>query len=189
MIFFNKIPKKLAEGRTAAGEEEIAYRDLIYADDVTSLIATKNREDLIVAARQNSQTLRETMRHLGLRLHDAKTNSMLIDPTCLPGGIFQRAPQLRSLSTTARVRDNLLREEYMAYMLEQDGAREEEEGGTKLAAGSRDTAQQNLPFPYPIKRAAKVLGVEIDWFLTLDDQFVSILKKAQIRQGILSRVT
>ena len=42
-------------------------------------------------------------------------------------------------------------------------------------------------FLVPLRTTVRVLGIDLDWQLSLDGHF-AILKKAQIRQGILSRV-
>ena len=121
LIFFNAVPRKVELARQVADGVEINYRDLLYADDATSHTAADRREVAVEAARKNARVLRETLMEKGLRLNDAKTNALTIDPVYLPGETFQRAPRLRSLATTARMRDLLLREERMAQMLEQRG--------------------------------------------------------------------
>ena len=42
-------------------------------------------------------------------------------------------------------------------------------------------------FPVPQNTPPRVLGIDVDWFLALGRHFASMLKKAQVRQGMLSR--
>ena len=42
--------------------------------------------------------------------------------------------------------------------------------------------------PYPLVDSMRVLGVQLDAYGSLDDQFLAILAKAQVRQGVLAKV-
>ena len=182
LVFFDKVPGEMARHRYRALGEEIEYRDLIYADDVTSLVSTNRRETLGAAARYNAETLKQILESLGLKINDAKTNCMVLNPVYLPGGVFQRTPYLRPLSTPARVRDRLMREERLRLMREESDPTAEVTGGIE----PREWMDEN--FPFPLKAVVRVLGVDIDWYLSFDEHFASTLKKAQVRQGLLSRV-
>ena len=52
----------------------------------------------------------------------------------------------------------------------------------------RGNTQRGDRVPFPLKTGVRVLGVEIDWYPSMDEYFVSMLKKAQATRGILSRV-
>ena len=111
LIFFNDLPAKLAPNGDRHEEPEVVYCDLPYADEFTSLISADTLDVVVAAAKQNAQTWRRILEGRGLQLNEPETNCMLLDPAYLPGEVFLRALFLRTLSTPARVRDRLEREE------------------------------------------------------------------------------
>ena len=119
---------------------------------------------------------------MGLNLNEAKTHTVVLDPAYLPGGISQRTPQLRRLSTPARSRDMMLSGERLRGMQPEEGLPE------CVEMILRENTQRGDRVPFPLKTGVRVLGVEIDCYLSMDGYFASMLKKAQARRGILSRV-
>ena len=96
--------------RAPPADVEVSCRDLPYADDVTSLVSAGYLAAAREAAWQNALALKEALGLLGLRLNADKARCVLFDPYTLPGGIFQRMPHMRPISTAARVQDRLGRE-------------------------------------------------------------------------------
>ena len=43
-------------------------------------------------------------------------------------------------------------------------------------------------FPIPLSESVKILGIQFDKHMTLDDHFRDLLRRSQIRQAVLARV-
>ena len=76
----------------------------------------------------------------------------------------------------------MLREERLRGMQPEEGLPQ----GVEMTL--RENTQRDDRAPFPLKTVVRELGVEIDWYLSTDEYFASMLKKALARQGILSRV-
>ena len=60
--------------------------------------------------------------------------------------------------------------------------------GDEIIFRDSDSEEKEVIFPFPLEHVVRVLGVLFDDLFTIDDQFARMLTKAQVRQGILSKV-
>ena len=182
LITFNKIAAELKNLRDQDGSEQdegIECGDFIFADDITMVITAPTLDLLRKAAKRNVEYLRRILATLSLVLSNSKTKNLVFHPDLFPVGIFRRSPTWRFPSTKKRqetqhrMAATLLRE-----VLEFDPQRPMPDAGKNFWEG----------FPFPMTATMRVLGVTLDPYLTLDAHYEGIIAKAQMRQGILSRV-
>ena len=181
LAFFNPVPDKLRRSREGTEGGTAAYRDLIYADDITTLITADTLEELKKCACHNVAVVRETLRAMGLELNDSKTCNLLLNPALLTDGPFRRELLSDFPPTKARITSRYKREAYLlAEDLDYDPSLEE--------AIPTPEEVYSRGFPYRLAESVKVLGVLIDRYLQLDDQHTMMLSKARVRHSILSKV-
>ena len=97
----------------------------------------------------------------------------------MPGGVFRRNTDLRFQATgKRRTEQHRKLGAIMSNVLDFDPEGELPEAEMNFWEG----------FPFPAVESMKVLGLTIDMFFALDDHYQEIVGKAQMRQGILSRV-
>ena len=94
LIHFNKVHERLAALRAA--EEEIfggiGCMDLIYADDVATLLVHSDARRLVRAAKRNAELVAAVLRELGLNLSVPKSVNLVISPGLCGGSVFRRVP-------------------------------------------------------------------------------------------------
>ena len=121
------------------------------------------------------------MREDGLSLQTPKTRNLVMSPLVLEGGIYRGAPLASALATRARRQGQYslaAREHRRLLEFEVDG---------DLGLPPEETLGAE-GFPYPLVDSMRVLGVHLDAYGSLDDQFPAIPAKAQARQGVLAKV-
>ena len=148
---------------------------------MTTIILAPPLTDLRPMTWGNVEDARRGMGLRTLNIQDAKTHNILFHPDVLPIGIYRRAPLLSNFSTKTRQRIQFAREaRAREAIVEFDPATTD-----PLPIGS---LQDTQGFPDPLPSEARILGITFDPRVTLDAHFRALLAKAQLRQGILSRV-
>ena len=180
LMYFNTVPQRLRAERQRTGMPLEDFTDVLYADDVTSVIKADTLEELTRRARLTMSIMQDIMRQIGLRINEQKTQNLLLDPTVLPRGSFRRQVGTTFPSTrTRRAQQYRQAAACDRTILEFDPWEDEpEEPWQRLRRN----------FPVPLTDTIRVLGMILDEYMTLDDHFTSLLTRAQIRQAILRRV-
>ena len=180
LMYFNDVRSGLVQRRAARGEDLQAFLDLIYADDVTTVITAPRLDTLQGRAARNAADVKDAMRKGYRNTQDPKTHNIFLQPDITPGRIYTRLPPRSYRTTRTRIRAQLCRDAAARQpILELDlGAPPPPESLMQ---------QSLLRFPYPLEDSMRVLGVWLDTHFTFDDQFRSLLTRAQARQGILAR--
>ena len=179
LAFFNTVIKRLRAKRAQLGLENMEYTDVVFADDITTLITAGTQEDLQIAARFNAEALHEVLKEMLLQLNAQKCQNIVFNPMLLPMGIFRRSGRIRFPTTTRRLRNQ--RKAEAAFLPEPIDFDPQENANVA-------NAQESNGFPFPITDTVKVLGVTIDSQFTLDEHFKNMCTKAAVRQSILSKV-
>ena len=109
-MFFNDIHMDLRGRRMARGDDPEAYRDYMYADDITTVVVAKEIETLQNRANHNSEDVQESMKDRYLCIQSPKTHNILLEPQITPEGVYRRAPPRSYLTTATRLRRQLCRE-------------------------------------------------------------------------------
>ena len=182
LMFFNGIHGELKALRELRGEDPSRFVDLVFADDLTTIIFSPELDPLRGYSHGNVDNVRHTMGRRGLNLQDPKTHNILFRPEVLPKGIFRRAPPLSNLSTKVRRRNQYMVEARHSNFLLTDLDPMASEPLGPAGAWSA------WGFPYPLSEEMKVLGITLDPHLTLDAHHRGLLSKAMVRQSILARV-
>ena len=178
LMFFNHIAPTLEYRRVEHGVNVQCFRDFLYADDLTTLLVGNSREELEEMARFNYAMFEELLGECGLRLNKKKTQNLIFSPLRVPEGVYRRSPERRYPNTKTRLANQYRQEaSTLQVCLEFDPYTQD---------GKVDLQES---FPVPIASSVRVLGVEIDQYMTLDVQFKETLRKAQQRQGILARMS
>ena len=180
MVFYT-LPSDLHKARKERGDDTTAYLDLIFADDVTTIVTAPTLETHQRRSRNNIMDVRAGVGKRLLRLQDTKTVNMLYRPEVLPQGVYRRSPPLSYFTTRTRLRIQFTREaRVIADMLDFDP-----EDTIPHIVDERSGTEG---FPYPVADEMAILGITFDPHMTLDAHFKVLLAKAQLRQGILTRV-
>ena len=179
LIFFNPVAYRLRNKREGEPIADVEYKDVVFADDITLLITARSLSELRIAAARNVTYIRQILRELSLELSDEKTKNIILSPTLLPDGIFRRSSDLRFQATKKRrVEQHRKVGAIMTRVLDFDPEEDIPMADMNFWEG----------FPYPAAESMRVLGLTVDMFFSLDEHYQEIINKAQMRQGILSRV-
>ena len=150
LIYFNQVPERLKSKRQAWGEEMEEAKDLIYADDVTSIVTADTEDELKLRAHRTVRWIKEILKDMALELNEKKTANMLVTPYYLPEGLYRRRPGITQLGTKQRQRKlHELEAKLDKTILDFDPFLEPAE----LAA-----EDVNEGYPYPLAEKIRVLG-------------------------------
>ena len=174
----------LRQKRVAMGLDPNCFLDLLYADDVTTLIKANSQEDLCYMARLNDQILQEILPKWGLMIQKAKTQNMVWDPRIIPDGVFRRSDAAYIPNTRKRQTQQYQRE--APFLTEPTDFDPSMPQATQTNTGSRN--QQSPTFPYPLNATIKILGITFDRHFTFDEHFDLLQAKARTRQSIMAGV-
>ena len=181
LMFFNEISRKLHQRRIQRGEDVSAFRDYIFADDLTTVITAPTEDILQRRAAHNAEDVRVIMKKRFLDVQEAKTQNMVCRPKILEHGVYRRSPPLSALAKRTRMERQFHREaSFGCPPVEFDL-----EGGAEMPTRMHAACGG---YPSPLGETVKVLGVYLDSHMTLDEHFRALMSKAQMRQGILARV-
>ena len=116
-----------------------------------------------------------------LRIQDPKTYNLQWEAKNLPDGIYRRKPPISNRTTKTRLKEQ-----------NQKSA----ERCRRLPGFDREThpplpSRANLAahgFPFPLYGSVKILGLTVDEYFASDERIKIMSAKAQVRQGILSKV-
>ena len=100
--FFNPAPGPLRQTRRQRRSGTAEYTDLIYADDVTTVLAADTLRELEMRARRNAGVLRGIPLELGLEPNDQTTCNLLLYSAPMRRGLSKR--DLQSTFPTTRKR-------------------------------------------------------------------------------------
>ena len=181
LMFFNGVGAELSELRRQRGEEEGTHHDYMFADDLTTVILAPNEPTLQRRAVANAGDVKQVMKKRFLDVQDEKTKNVVYKPEILQEGVYRRAPPLSVLATRTR-----LQRQYQTEARSGCPETEFELESEQAMASRLDMACQGYPFP--LQETVKVLGVILDNHMTLDEHYRVLMSKAQVRQGILTRV-
>ena len=67
-----------------------AFKDVIDADDVTAIVSAATHEELVMLATLTLEIMRKVMRRLELRIHVAKTQTVVLGAGLLLNGVFRQ---------------------------------------------------------------------------------------------------
>ena len=96
LMFLNDIQEHLDQLRTNQGIPTSVHLDLVFADDMTTIIVEPQLDVLRYYAVENAQNMWKVMAMRHLSLQDPKTFNMLLRAQTLPFGIYRRGPPLSS---------------------------------------------------------------------------------------------
>ena len=102
-MFFNDVPEQLDALRVQRGLPTAAHLDLVFADDMTTIITHPEPSTLRHCARHKRTNVHTVMNRRHLQLQDPKTFNVPYDPQSLPHGIYRRRPPLTIKSTKTRL--------------------------------------------------------------------------------------
>ena len=164
LMFFNAVHGELKELREARGDESSAYEDYVFADDLTTVIVADTERVLQERATANAKDAHTVMRRKFLDVQDDKTQNLVWRPVLLPQGVYRRAPPRSALATrTRKTRQYQLEARHVQVQIE-FGL-----GGNQVVPSVQQLAQGG--YPYPLRESIKILGVQIDSHMTLNDYF------------------
>ena len=182
-MVFNDVPQRLQELRDAQRVPRTAFLDLVYADDFTTLITSS---DLHLLKKFFTQNIHNLERVIGLKhliLSMPKTHNILLEPHLVPRGTYRRGPPHTTMATKTRLRLQRTHEaRFDISILEYNPL-----GPPGFEALSQ-AAGPTRGFPYPLSDTVRILGILLDSHQALDDHFASLLKRSQLRQGLLAQV-
>ena len=182
LLFFNDIQKELKMLRKQQGVPLAAHQDSVYADDITTVITSPDLDELRDYAEKNEKNVKKVMTTKNLQIQDPKTHNLLWEAKNLTEGIYRRKPPISIKTTKTRLKEQYMKSaEHSESLIEFDPEEHPPiPPRTTLAADG---------FPYPLSEGVKVLGVTMDEYFTLDEHLKIMSTKAQVRQGILSKVS
>ena len=163
-------------GRGRAGGAE--YCDLVYADDVISAIARRNREVVTQAANEDAGYLKQGFAGLGLGSTLPKSFNFLMASPDTTGGFFRRFPLAFRDSDKRIMKED---DEPERKRLGDRGA-----GATEVAAGHPTPPET---FPYRTAATVTALGAISDDRFSFAQQAWSIIDRAKVRWAILPRIS
>ena len=85
-LFFNEVPALLEKEREKNGLPLGDFKDVIYADDVTTVVLADSMDELVARANLTMQMMRRVMDLMHLSINELKTQNMMLDPKVLPWG-------------------------------------------------------------------------------------------------------
>ena len=181
LMFFNEVHAHLHRMREERGVDTAAFLDAMYADDLTTVVVAPTTGQLRQRAWDNDEDTTEALGVRALQIQGEKTHNILLNPNVLAGGTYRRAPPVSALATkTRRARMYAQAARFSDVQLELDPF--------DHPALQRPELIDAYGFPYPLAESMRVLGVQLDEYMTLDEHLQSILSRAQVRQGILAKV-
>ena len=86
LMFFNEVHDQLHDRRVARGWNVSAFLDLIYADDVTTLIVAPTLGELRAYAWANDVDTKMALKQRTLSVQGSKTHNILLSPSVIPEG-------------------------------------------------------------------------------------------------------
>ena len=110
ILFFNTIHEDLNKWRAEAGLDLLRFLDLIFADDITTVVVADSLEMSSKLAVFSAQTMEKVLRPKHLSMQRAKTQNLLYEPRLIPMGLFRRDDRTRVPSTKKRIQEQLQRE-------------------------------------------------------------------------------
>ena len=181
LLFFNDIQKELRMLRQQQGTPLETHQDSIYADDITTVITSPDLDKLREYANKNEGNVKSVMNVKTLKIQDPKTHNMLWEAKDLPEGIYRRKPPISIRTTKTRLKEQYQKSaEHCKSLIDFDP-----ETHPPLPTRANLAADG---FPYPLSDSVKILGLTLDEYFALDEHMKILSAKAQVRQGILSRV-
>ena len=179
LLYFNNVPSQLKHRRRNRGHTGLKFLDLIYADDITHLIARPDRKISGTLAWTNADDVEAIKREKGQKLAREKTKNLVRPPTLLPDKISRRTPKRNWPNIKNRLqaqyreaaRNTAIRVAFDPY----------------AEMGQKEGDSEDLPFP--LTEEVKVLGIQFDHRMTMDTQMENLRAKAQLRQEILAKVS
>ena len=86
-MYFNSRPEELPQSRAARGEDAQADAELIFADDITTVITGTPKARLIEKARQHFNRVKGALARYGLKFSENETMNLALSPQFLPRGV------------------------------------------------------------------------------------------------------
>ena len=174
----------LRQKRIAAGLDPDRFLDLLYADDITTLIRASSPSELSEMARINNQILQDLLPHWRLMIQAAKTQNMVWDPRIIQDGIFRRSDASYVPNTRKRQAQQYQKE---APFLTDPIDFDPNEIPQQQKQGPQDNPTSGN-YPFPLNDTIKILGLTFDKHFTFDTHYESLIAKARMRQSIMAGV-
>ena len=94
LVFFNELPARLAAYRKEFPEifGDVLFKDLIYADDITSVFACQNAHKLVEVARKNEEGISRELTRMLVSLSVPKSFNFVAPPGLISGMPMRRVP-------------------------------------------------------------------------------------------------
>ena len=186
VLFFNTIHEDLNKLRAEAGLELLQFLDLIFADDITTVVVANTLEEISKLACFTAEAMEKVLKLRYLAIQRSKTQNILFEPNIIPKGLFRRDDRTMVPSTKKR-----LLEQYRSEATYSALTRDEplDFDPYEDPQPSKDNRSWLPPFPFPLADEIKILGVTFDRHGSFDGHFAQVLAKARIRQGLLARVS
>ena len=149
---------------------------LLYADDVICTVRCDDLDLIVCIAAAVAEAIEESLGRLGLRSTPVKSKNFVRPPGFTHTGLFRRCPNaFREGVLGLRKRDE---------ELEQSRSMEGEFGLSRESTFA--SMQERLP--YPFAATIKISGVVFDMRFCFEAQVKTILDRAKIRIGVVSRL-
>ena len=96
-LFFGQVPERLAKTKEARVLPLSAFKDVPFADDVTTIITADTGEDLAARGNLNGSIMKTVIAQRGAEIKVARTRNAVLRPFHLPpdvlrGGMEHRYP-------------------------------------------------------------------------------------------------
>ena len=176
-LFLNEVADALKVKRSEYNLPVEAFLDVLYADDIATVIWAETEEELAWLAKINLIVVKEVISSLGLSINIKKTRNLRLRPSTLPRGFFRREPTNRFPNTRNRLKRQYRQDaKWGAAILDFDPFEE-------LDIPSEHSLQEL--YPVPLQSELKILGVRLGDRMTQDSHFTSMLAEAEIRRSLL----
>ena len=151
------------------------WQDLVYADDITLLLASEDPEKLLQANTANAKGISLSLAGNHLRLCLPKSFNFVISPGLVTGPFFRRSPSERHRGGRGTPDLDAERNNLLATETDDD----------LLAKGILPLSfRDRMPFAW--KEEMVVLGVTLDPLLSFRAHVDNLISKAKIRHGVMA---